>query len=49
MVIFTIIRIVYLYLAIMLVVCLFESKNIYQRMAFALVAMPFIMRALLLK
>ncbi len=47
--IFTIIRIVYLYIAIMLVITLFDSKSIYQKMAYAVVAIPFIMRALLLK
>lgn len=49
MIILNIIRIVYLYLAIMLVVNLFDNKNIYYKMAYAFVAMPFIMRALLLK
>lgn len=49
MIIFTIIRIVYLYLAIMLIVNLFDNKNIYYKIAYAVVAMPFIMRALLLK
>ena len=47
--IFTVIRIVYFYIAIMLMVTLFESKSIYQKMAYAVVAIPFIMRALLLK
>lgn len=47
--IFTVIRIIYLFIAIMLVVTLFESKSIYQKMAYAVVAIPFIMRALLLK
>jgi len=49
MIIFTIIRMVYLYLAVMLIVNLFDSKNVYQKMAYAFLAIPFIMRALLLK
>lgn len=49
MIIFTLIRIVFLYIAIMLMVNIFESKSIYHKMAYALVAIPFIMRALLLK
>ena len=49
MIIFALIRILYFYLAIMLLVTLFESKSVYQKIAYAVISIPFIMRALLLK
>lgn len=49
MIIFTLIRIMFLYIAVVLMLNLFESKSIYHKMSYALVAIPFIMRALLLK
>lgn len=47
--ILTLIRIVYLFVSIILIVHLFDNKNIYFKIAYAFVALPFIMRALLLK
>lgn len=49
MIVFSLIRIVYLYMAAILILNLFKDKNIYNKIAYAVVAMPFFMRAFLLK
>lgn len=43
------IRIIYLLIGIVFFVNLFEEKNIFFKIAYAFTALPFIMRALLLK